>query len=85
MDDIQRMLALLTFETNDPDLRSLSPEPIYDNKTGVRVNTREVRTKEKYTIEKNNVIEELMKMDPSFTVFLYYFFTLNSHPLIINQ
>ena len=65
------MLALLTFETNDQDLRSLSPEPIYDKKTGVRTNTREIRTKEKYTIEKNNVIEELMKLDPTFVVFLF--------------
>ncbi len=62
------MLAILDFETNDPDLRSPSPEPMYDAKTGVRTNTREIRTKEKYTQEKNNVIEELMRLDPTFLV-----------------
>ncbi len=66
LDDIQRMLAIMDFETNDPDLRSLSPEPVYDARTGVRLNTREVRTKEKYTQEKNRVIEELMRLDSTF-------------------
>ncbi len=28
-------------QENDPDLRSLSPKPIYDSKTGLRLNTRE--------------------------------------------
>ena len=66
LDDIQRILALGDFETNDPDLRSLSPEPVYDAKTGVRTNTRELRTKEKYNKEKNAIIEELVKLDTTF-------------------
>jgi splicing factor 1 len=66
LDDIQRILALGDYENNDPDLRSLSPEPIYDPKTGVRTNTRELRTKEKYTRERNAIIEELVKLDPTF-------------------
>ena len=66
LDDLQRRLAIADYESNDPDLRSLSPEPIYDKKTGVRANTREIRTKEKYNKEKEAVIEELLKLDPSF-------------------
>ena len=68
LDDVQRILALNDFENNDPDLRSLSPDPIYDQKTGVRLNTRESRNKERYTKEKNIIIEELLKMDPTFVV-----------------
>ena len=39
-------------QENDPDLRSLSPKPIYDTKTGLRINTREQRLKDKYIKEK---------------------------------
>eukprot|EP00826_Nyctotherus_ovalis_P035255 TRINITY_DN3012_c0_g1_i28.p1 TRINITY_DN3012_c0_g1~~TRINITY_DN3012_c0_g1_i28.p1 ORF type:complete len:253 (+),score=56.92 TRINITY_DN3012_c0_g1_i28:139-897(+) len=66
LDDVQRILALNDFENNDPDLRSLSPDPIYDPKTGVRLNTRESRNKERYNKEKNTLIEDLLKMDPTF-------------------
>ena len=76
LDDLQRMLAIMDFETNDPDLRSLSPEPVYDPKTGVRSNTREIRTKERYNLEKNSVIEELIKLDPTFVVRMYWLMTI---------
>lgn len=48
------------------DLRSPSPEPIYDSKTGVRLNTRDIRIKERYAKEKNIIIEELLNLDESY-------------------
>lgn len=71
LDDVQRILALNDFENNDPDLRSLSPDPIYDPRTGVRLNTREARNKDMYTKEKNTLIEDLLKMDSTFIVSLH--------------
>ena len=68
LDDLQRRLAIGDYEINDNDLRSPSPEPVYDGKTGVRVNTRDVRAKEKYNFEKNAVIEQLVALDPTFIV-----------------
>ena len=66
LDDINRRIGLGDYENADPDLRSPSPEPIYDKKTGQRLNTREVRTKEKYLKEKNSLIEELILLDKSY-------------------
>ncbi|KAK9796272.1 hypothetical protein WJX73_001196 [Symbiochloris irregularis] len=45
--------------------RSPSPTPIYD-RNGVRLNTREVRVKEKLMDERQDLIEELMKVDPTY-------------------
>jgi splicing factor 1 len=45
--------------------RSPSPPPIYDS-NGIRQNTREVRMKEKITRQRNAVIEELLKRDPTY-------------------
>lgn len=45
----------------DPDLRSPSPEPIYDN-TGKRLNTREVRKRDTFIRERISLIEDCMKM-----------------------
>jgi splicing factor 1 len=59
-------LQSCAFESNDPDLRSPSPEPVYDAKTGLRQNTREQRLKEKYIKERLRLIEEVMLMDPNF-------------------
>mmetsp|Transcript_19236 Transcript_19236/g.21789 ORF Transcript_19236/g.21789 Transcript_19236/m.21789 type:complete len:170 (+) Transcript_19236:44-553(+) len=42
IDDISRRINFADYEDNDPDLRSPSPEPVYDKKTGLRVNTREI-------------------------------------------
>jgi len=56
-------MACNNWETADPDLRSPSPEPVYDSKTGQRINTRDLRIKEGYMREKNAIIEELMKID----------------------
>ncbi len=47
--------------------RSPSPPPIYDS-NGIRQNTREVRMKEKINRQRNQVIEELLKRDPTYQV-----------------
>lgn len=47
MEDISRRLTAHDFDIYDPDVRSPSPEPIYDPKTNQRINTRESRAKEK--------------------------------------
>ncbi|CAM6120016.1 unnamed protein product [Calypogeia fissa] len=45
--------------------RSPSPEPIYDN-MGIRINTREYRAREKLTRERQEVISQLIKKNPTF-------------------
>jgi splicing factor 1 len=45
--------------------RSPSPPPIYDS-NGIRQNTREVRMKEKINRQRNGIIEELLKRDPTY-------------------
>lgn len=66
LDDIQKRIALGDFEINDPDLRSPSPESAYDPGTGQCINSRETRAREKYILEKNFIIEELLKLDNTF-------------------
>lgn len=41
IDDLQRRISEQDYEANDADIRSPSPEPIYDSKTGLRSNTRD--------------------------------------------
>jgi len=50
----------------DPRERSPSPEPIYNSK-GVRVNTREDRTRNKLINQRNNLITKLKTIDPTYT------------------
>jgi splicing factor 1 len=64
---LQQRLSSQTFESNDPDLRSPSPEPIYDPKTGLRQNTREQRLKDKYFKERLRLIDEVILLDPTYT------------------
>ena len=52
---------------NDKDLRPPSPEPIYDQKSGQRLNTREQRNKEKFIKQKNLIISELIQFDELYT------------------
>ena len=59
-------LAVGDFEINDPDLRSPSPEQAFDPSTGKQTNTRELRAREKYTREKNFIVESLLKLDNNF-------------------
>ena len=47
------------------DLRSPSPEPIYDA-NGKRLNTRDNRRRENLLRTKSNLIEECMKMRKTF-------------------
>lgn len=56
------------WESADADIRSPSPEPIYDPKTGLRMNTKELRYKEKYIKERNTLIAEVLVMDPTYQV-----------------
>ena len=53
---------------DDPDLRSPSPEPIYDN-TGKRINTREVRKRDALLRERISLIEDCMKMRKTYFCF----------------
>jgi hypothetical protein len=41
IDDLQRRIAMQDWESADADIRSPSPEPVYDPKTGLRMNTKE--------------------------------------------
>ena len=45
--------------------RSPSPPPVYDRR-GVRVNTRDVRARDKLTADRQDVMEALMAADPGF-------------------
>ena len=54
------------WESNDADIRSPSPEPIYDAKTGLRMNTKEQRFKDKYVRERNALIAETLLLDPTY-------------------
>jgi len=64
IEDISRRLTANDFDIQEPEVRSPSPEPVYDSRTGVRINTREVRAKEKLQKERNNCIEECLLIDP---------------------
>ena len=45
--------------------RSPSPEPVYDS-NGLRLNTREIRAKDKLMQKRSDLIEELIKADPGY-------------------
>jgi splicing factor 1 len=68
VDDLQRRIAMNDWEMVDPDVRSPSPEPIYDAKTGLRMNTKEQRFRDKYVRERNSLIQEVLLMDPTYEV-----------------
>lgn len=70
LDEITRNLNLGELEINDPDIRSPSPDPVYD-KNGIRVNTRVIRAKEKLIREKSDLLEECAKLRKSFVVCFY--------------
>jgi len=54
------------YTPDDPDLRSQSPEPIYDNE-GKRINTREVRKRDTFIRERIALIEDCMKMRKTYS------------------
>ncbi|XP_076897301.1 splicing factor-like protein 1 [Bidens hawaiensis] len=45
--------------------RSPSPEPVYDN-MGIRINTREYRARERLNKERQEIISQILKENPSF-------------------
>eukprot|EP00510_Aplanochytrium_minuta_P002427 CAMPEP_0184021652 /NCGR_PEP_ID=MMETSP0954-20121128/10069_1 /TAXON_ID=627963 /ORGANISM="Aplanochytrium sp, Strain PBS07" /LENGTH=532 /DNA_ID=CAMNT_0026303739 /DNA_START=192 /DNA_END=1790 /DNA_ORIENTATION=- len=67
IDEINRKLITVVYDAkiaeNNPD-RSPSPEPIYDNK-GKRTNTREVRMRQNLEKKKQDLLEELVRLNPS--------------------
>lgn len=65
LDDLNRKEKDNILEIPDPDIRSPSPEPIY-NKEGQRINTLNNRVRNKMKLEKNNLIEDCQKMDVGF-------------------
>ncbi|EGD72037.1 splicing factor SF1 [Salpingoeca rosetta] len=48
-----------------PEDRSPSPEPVY-NQQGQRLNTAEIRYRQKYEKERHDLIQEMMKLKPSY-------------------
>lgn len=60
---------MTNYVPEDPDLRSPSPDPIYDNQ-GKRMNTREVRKRDLFIRERTSLIEDCMKMRKTY-FFLY--------------
>ncbi len=66
IEEITRMLRSgdLGIPTN-PENRSPSPEPIYDN-AGKRLNTREVRTRAKLDGERHKLVTEMLKLNPEY-------------------
>lgn len=68
LDELNQKLQVSEPDQTDPDLRSPSPEPIYDPETGVKINTREVRAKEKYQKERYRLIQDLIEMDYYFVI-----------------
>ena len=49
----------------NPRDRSPSPEPIY-NSSGIRINTRMERTRQKWINQRNNAITKLKELDPHY-------------------
>lgn len=53
------------YAPEDTDIRSPSPEPIYD-RDGKRINTREVRKRDQLHRERITLIEDCIKMRPGY-------------------
>lgn len=65
LNDVNRKLQSGTIELPPEGERSPSPPPVYDV-MGMRLNTREVRYKEKLVKTRNRLIEQLIQKDPSY-------------------
>ena len=63
--EMERKIRFGAVELPPESERSPSPPPIYDS-NGIRQNTREVRMKEKLTGQRNAIIEDLIKKDPTY-------------------
>lgn len=85
IEEISSKLTANDLELEDPEIRSPSPEPVYDPKTCQRINTRPQRAKEKLNRERNICIEECLRLDPSYTPPADYKPPLASKKLYIPQ
>jgi len=65
LDELTKKKNLGQYEIPDREIRSESPEPIFD-KDGKRINTVEQRAKEEMNRELQSLIEECMAMNPKF-------------------
>lgn len=65
LEDLAKKQRTANLEVVDPEVRSPSPEPVYDP-SGRRVNTLETRCKNSIILEKNLLIEECQKMNVGF-------------------
>lgn len=64
--EISRLLQSGMMLDDRPEgMRSPSPEPIYDN-MGIRINTREYRARERLNKERQDIISQLIRRNPSF-------------------
>ncbi|KAK3277875.1 hypothetical protein CYMTET_14150 [Cymbomonas tetramitiformis] len=65
-DQLQILLAHDRLELPSEAARSPSPEPLFDD-DGEQLNTREVRTREKFDIERREAIAEASRLNPKYT------------------
>ncbi|KIY97919.1 Splicing factor 1 [Monoraphidium neglectum] len=67
LNDITRKLAVgdLDIPPEGDPRRSPSPEPVYD-KSGVRLNTREIRARNKLNERRQQLMEDIIKSDPDY-------------------
>jgi splicing factor 1 len=65
LDEISRKLATGDLGIPPEGQRSPSPEPVYDA-MGIRLNTREIRAREKLIDARHRLVEDLIKEDPTF-------------------
>eukprot|EP00195_Chlamydomonas_chlamydogama_P009264 CAMPEP_0202915954 /NCGR_PEP_ID=MMETSP1392-20130828/67191_1 /ASSEMBLY_ACC=CAM_ASM_000868 /TAXON_ID=225041 /ORGANISM="Chlamydomonas chlamydogama, Strain SAG 11-48b" /LENGTH=607 /DNA_ID=CAMNT_0049608175 /DNA_START=45 /DNA_END=1865 /DNA_ORIENTATION=- len=63
--ELNRKLANNELDIPPEGQRSPSPEPVYD-RNGIRLNTREIRYRDRLLDNRQKVIEELIKDDPNF-------------------
>ncbi|XP_057952253.1 splicing factor-like protein 1 [Malania oleifera] len=64
--EISRMLQSgMPLDDRPEGARSPSPEPIYDN-MGIRINTREYRARERLNKERQELISQIIKKNPTF-------------------
>ena len=65
LEEINRKLASGEIYIPPEGQRSPSPDPIYDS-MGNRLNTREIRAREKIVDQRHKLVEDLIKEDPTF-------------------
>jgi len=66
LEDLTRKLTVGELEDCEPDIRPASPPPIYD-KTGTRINSREVRIKKAMSAELNRLVRYMLKNVKGYT------------------